>query len=236
MFSQSFSGAAGTAANHNFGFRSARGTLASPSAVQSGDYLGWFNFRGYGATAFAATARAGIAGLAAENWTDAAHGTYESFLTTPIGSTTLAEGMRLDGAGNLSVKRGLYVGAIGGAVADDQAYIEGNCSALTFTDRTPWFAGDALAAVAGIRGQGGMVDHQSLPEFARKTITRTIKRVPLYDEAGKILDPGEDTREVMEGRDLGAMISLLTVATQQLAGRIANLEKPLEKPMEVIRK
>ncbi len=81
-------------------------------------------------------------------------------------------------------------------------YLAGNCSALSFTDRTPAFIGDALAEIRKIPlGITDEIDHASLPEFART--------------------------EDGEGRNIGNMVSLLTAATRQLIKRIEDLEKEL---------
>ncbi len=90
-----------------------------------------------------------------------------------------------------------------------QVYFSANCSALSFTDRTPFYEGDALAELKGIKGKNGKIDHNTLPHFARAKHT-----VP--DSKGKPL--------VQEERDLGAMISILTVASQQLDARLSKLE------------
>jgi len=90
-------------------------------------------------------------------------------------------------------------------------------SALSFTDRTPFFQGDAVAEIKKIKGVNGEIDHSTLPSFAR-----VVREVPTNttDTMSKGL-----TEEVVE-RDLGAMISVLTVAVQQLTSRIEALEKP----------
>ncbi len=93
----------GANATSNILLSSTRGTGASPSASLSGDNLGQFQWRGYGATSYAATKRASINGVAAENWTDTAQGTYFSFYTTPTGTTSTAEQMRLSAAGYLGI-------------------------------------------------------------------------------------------------------------------------------------
>jgi|GEM_PF-4761057 len=84
-------------------------------------------------------------------------------------------------------------------------WIANNCSALSFTDRTPYFRGDALAAIRRIRGDERGIDHSSLPDFVRKQVR------------------GPDG-EFGDGRDLGAMVTLLTVAVQQLLERVERLE------------
>ena len=62
----------------------------------------------------------------------------------------------------------------------------------------------------GAYGTGkGRLDHASLPGFARKVIH--VKR------------DGEDVSE--EGRDLGAMVSILTTAVQQLLERVEAMEE-----------
>jgi len=95
------------------------------------------------------------------------------------------------------------------------AYFSANVSALTFTDRTPFFDGDAVTELKKVKNKDGHIDHSSLPEFAQKNISRvTINPVT-----------GETTVEDEPGRDLGAMISILTKAVQQLTERIEAIEK-----------
>ena len=77
---------------------------------------------------------------------------------------------------------------------------------MSFTDRTPHYDGDALADLRAVRGDRRRgIDHSSLPAFARKQLR-------LKDGTAE------------EGRDLGAMISILTVAVQQLDARLDALE------------
>lgn len=100
------------------------------------------------------------------------------------------------------------------AYIGDDIYVVDNCSALSFTDRTPYFDGDALAQLRTVRGKTRMVggaavmeiDHSSIPTFARKQVRDT------------------KTGEQRDERDLGAMISILTVAVQQLDARLDALE------------
>ena len=84
-------------------------------------------------------------------------------------------------------------------------WVEGGLSALSIVDRTPHYAGDALGALRGVRGKGGKIDHSTLPAFARRQM-RT---------------PDGNTEE---GRDLGAMISILVAAVGQLEQRLSALE------------
>ena len=80
----------GTSVNPNLSFRVARGTGIARTATQSGDVLGAIVFVGYGATAY--SGNRGVVGLyAAENWTDAAQGTYFAIATTASGTAAQAE-------------------------------------------------------------------------------------------------------------------------------------------------
>jgi hypothetical protein len=87
----------------NFIGRRARGTLAAPSAIQAGDNIMSMQGRGYGATGFAPSSRAYMKFFAAENWTDAAQGTYISLATTAQGTGAPAERLRIDNTGNIGM-------------------------------------------------------------------------------------------------------------------------------------
>jgi hypothetical protein len=76
-------------------------------------------------------------------------------------------------------------------------WVAGNCSALSFTDRTPMYEGDALSEIEKIKAKDGKIDHSTLPEFVQSDFT---------DKDGK----------VAPGRDIGGMVSVLTVGIQQL--------------------
>jgi hypothetical protein len=123
------------------------------------------------------------------------------------------------------------------------AYATGDISALTFTDRTPAYEGDALAEIVAIKSVHGEIDHETLPEFAQKTITYTEFEDRIDPKTGKVatetvekIDPAtqQSTWEVVPikdpvvktapGRDIGAMVSILTKAVQELNERIEKLE------------
>lgn len=80
-------------------------------------------------------------------------------------------------------------------------WVAADMSALTFTDRTPFYEGDALDELSKIKGINGQIDHTTLPVFAKK----------------------EDRR------DLGAMISMLTVAVQQLNDEKVKMTDDIQK-------
>jgi ethanolamine utilization microcompartment shell protein EutS len=86
----------------NFNFNTARGTLASPSAILSGDNLGQFAAAGYNGAAFPGS-KVKVTFIATENWTPTANGTAMSFQTTPNGTTARAERMRIDNTGFVGI-------------------------------------------------------------------------------------------------------------------------------------
>lgn len=89
--------------------RKARGTVAAPRRVFNGDALTGLN--AFGAFApddasdaiFPPVASGMLRFHAAENFTDAARGTYLTLSTTPIGSTTWAEQLRVTDSGNVGI-------------------------------------------------------------------------------------------------------------------------------------
>jgi hypothetical protein len=81
--------------------RKARGTLASPTAVNSGDGLGIIQFVGYGGTNYRGLAY--ISGTVDTYTSDTNISSLLSFSTTPTGSITPVERMRIDSAGNVGI-------------------------------------------------------------------------------------------------------------------------------------
>lgn len=98
----------------------------------------------------------------------------------------------------------------GNVTMGHDVYVGGNCSALSFTDRTPGYSGDALAEIKQITNNArGGISHKTLPAFAR---TNRI-------------DP--KTGEVTECRNIGNMVSILTKAVQQLTNKLEAAEKKI---------
>ena len=93
--------------------RTASGTRTTPTTVVANQSLMFFGARAYNGTAFTSTASALMNIFAAETWTSTATGSYISFATTPIGSTTRAEAMRI-AANDVTVSTGnLKIGTAG---------------------------------------------------------------------------------------------------------------------------
>lgn len=93
--------------------RTASGTRTTPTTVVANQSLIFFGARAYNGTAFTSSASALMNIFAAETWTSTATGSYISFATTPIGSTTRAEAMRI-AANDVTVSTGnLVIGTAG---------------------------------------------------------------------------------------------------------------------------
>jgi len=191
-------------------------------------------------------------------------------------------GIRYESAHHWFVTGGVVIGSASIEADDGDLYIVDNCSAASFTDRTPHYDGDALSEIKAIRGTAGSIDHSTLPVFARRVkkiaseqVTfgkrvRIAREDALQDftdtvceaEGKYILTRSGEVRERpvrknrkkrmvlkpdiefdrktgrfyhcpktvtvstvdREERDLGAMISILTVGMQQLISRVETLE------------
>ena len=133
----SFGGSAGQT------FRRADGIAAAPTAVQSGETLGFYGVRGYGATAYSSSDTGSFLARAAQNWTDSAQGTVAVLRATPNGSTTIADTLACQvgciigaptggdkGAGTLNLASNVYVN---GTLLSAQPYATGSVTpTITF--------------------------------------------------------------------------------------------------------
>lgn len=87
------------------GFRGgqASGTAASPGATDTGRILAFMGGHGHDGTNWTTGTKALIAFYSAQTWTSGAQGTHITFETTPTGSTTRAEVMRLGPSGDVTL-------------------------------------------------------------------------------------------------------------------------------------
>ena len=84
-------------------FLSARGTRAAPQTLIEGDNLIFFAGRGHNGLGFTSNQRASIVAEANEVWSPLATGTRWRFTTTPNGTTTEFERMRIDHDGQVGI-------------------------------------------------------------------------------------------------------------------------------------
>lgn len=120
----------------NFIFRAAAGTASSPSALTGGMAIGQFSAFGFGASAYSSGARAQIAFLAAEPWSDSAQGTRIAFRACPTGSTGIIEVAACEANGAVSLKPLAADPTVGTGLG--QLCVNGTHSALKWHDGTAW--------------------------------------------------------------------------------------------------
>ncbi len=86
------------------GTQYARGTLASPAAVQNGDIMGYLFYQGYNGSAFVPNATpAGVVSVATENFTGTGNGSNLEFYTVANGTTNGSLRMTVDHNGNVGI-------------------------------------------------------------------------------------------------------------------------------------
>ena len=90
---------AGSTTPGGFSTVSSRGTLASPTATQSGDAIGYYVSFGYGATGYSSSNRGGMQIVATENWTDNAQGAKVDFYATQNGQISPSAAASLSTSG-----------------------------------------------------------------------------------------------------------------------------------------
>lgn len=82
-------------------FSGARGTGASPATLQSGDLIGTFGGRGYDGTVWYSGNAAALQFVTSQAWTSSAHGAEIVLGTTPNGTSSRVEAVRILQAGNV---------------------------------------------------------------------------------------------------------------------------------------
>ncbi len=87
----------------NIRLRRANGTIANPTGLIANDRIGAITAFGYDSSGAFGTAAAQFGMFASETFTSAAHGSYLRLETTPLGSTSAAERVRIDSNGNVGI-------------------------------------------------------------------------------------------------------------------------------------
>lgn len=127
-----------------------RGTISSPSALQSGDRLFVFGSNPYGATGYAGSSVGALVITATQNYTDANMGTKFSVQVTPNNSTTKASKLEVYGDG--SVTPGANDGSALGTTAlqwSDLFLAEGGVINFDNGDLTLTQSGNSLTLAGG---------------------------------------------------------------------------------------
>lgn len=153
-----------------------RGSLAVPSAVQSGDTFMSFGMRGWDSSGVLAGSAASWAAVATENWTGSAHGIKYVWQITANGSTTRANGMQLDSTG-LTVVGALASTNFAGVAS--KVFSFNNTLTLAGTDGTTMTFPSASASVGYI----------NIPQNSQSAAYTTV----LADQGKHLLHPSADT-------------------------------------------
>ncbi|MES2590356.1 MAG: hypothetical protein V4608_00640 [Bacteroidota bacterium] len=90
-------------ADSHIWIRKARGTQSVPANILSGDEIGSIKFRGYGGGFNNTFNQTEITAVSSENFSGAANGSYLAFLTTPNGSVSGIERMRIENNGYVGI-------------------------------------------------------------------------------------------------------------------------------------
>jgi len=178
-----------------------------------------------------------------------------------VGTITTCRGIFIQPyytTGTISNYYGIYIAApaTGGTItneysmyiADDAlSYWVGGISALSITDRTPFYEGDALKEIKNIKGKNGEIDHSTLPDFVKETRKEVVakKSIQRKEKIGKSdeehiesykkgdtihggthnFEKDIDFEEVeVTERNLSNMVSMLTVAVQQLTDEVEEIK------------
>lgn len=95
--------------NSTITLRGARGTGASPTAVQNGDFIGTISANGYGASSFCTNAPGSIHFVSEGNFTNSSYPTAISFNVTATNSTIPSEVMRITSSGAVTIESSMVV-------------------------------------------------------------------------------------------------------------------------------
>ena len=121
---QTYANASGTGPRYNF--RSARGTIASPTATQNGDILGTFLFGGNDGSTYQAGG-AQVFGQASQTWSVGANGSQLVFRTSPNGTTSSTQALLLGQdqtstfAAAMTITSGNITASVGGVQTNPSA-------------------------------------------------------------------------------------------------------------------
>ena len=138
--------------------RGAKGTMASPSGVLSGERFGYVVGGSYGTTGFGNSVAMNY--IAAQNHSDTARGSYIGFDTTPLNSTTRAERMRIEADGTVKITTGsLYTAGNTGWYNETHGggwYMSDSSWIRSTNEKSVWMGGGLLGANGGLTvGHGG---------------------------------------------------------------------------------
>lgn len=102
--------------------------------------------------------------------------------------------------------------------------VNGEVAAKSFVNLTPAYTGNALEEIAKIKADSkGDIDHSTLPKFAQAKIEKMTDPNIIVDK-GEMQIMSAHEPEYIEGQDIGAMVSVLTKAVQELIAKNEELD------------
>lgn len=223
--------------------RAARGTRATPAALQAGDNLLFLLVQGFDGSQFTLTDRGFLVAEATEDWTPTATGTRWKFATTPNGATARLERLLIDhdgevGIGTSNPQARLHVAGTlrvdtlgtGGATPlclNTTTNQLATCSSsLRYkTEVTPFTPGlglvDRLEPIAFAWKDDGLRD----VGFAAEAVASVDPRLVTYNGAGQV----EGVKYDRLTTALVNAVKELKERNEALEQRLAALERLLEK-------
>ncbi len=176
-----FFGADGTVGGPIFNGYKARGTIVSPGISQNGDTLFGISGYGYDIAEATNTYKFGAAILFKRDSGTGSTGRIPGKILFNVapgnGSENINTVMEIDKDGNLDFS-GTTIDMVssGTTLTVGVGVNNGTVSAGIFTDRTPFYDGDALKDIKNIKGNNGRIDHKSLPLFVQVQKDETTER------------------------------------------------------------
>ena len=147
-------------AGPNINFRKARGTAASQTAVANGDFMGQIAFSAYGGTTNRTIAQ--IFGGVGIYTSDTDISSFIMFTTTPTGSITPVERLRIDSSGNVGIGTSSPTGKLD---------VAGTIKTLGYTVAT---------LPAGVVGARAYVTDALAPTFGATVVTGGAITIPVF--------------------------------------------------------
>lgn len=195
-------------------FRRARGTFASPTAIQNNDGLGGIAFRGYGATGFSSGSRAMIIARSIENWTDTTHGTSLVFMTTPATTASSVESMTLNNTGISTVSTTFSV--FNTVTTTVNAFQAGTAITIGATSGTATIRNTTVALT------GGTLTGATTQNLFNTT-TSTLNAFGLVTAGNIFASVGALTLNIAHGATITGVTKTINFGTGGLAGSITNI-------------
>ena len=189
--------------------RKGRGTVASPSAVASGDVMGQLVFQAFGGTNNRSLAA--ISGVVSAYTSDTDISSYINFSTTPTGSVSAAERMRIDSSGTVGIgitsANGFWGStntdakvniaysssgttfdtAIKGLVLQNTNTTTNNTTSLIFGSQNTGGTGIAQAAIYSINGTRGAGFNSGQLGFSYANSSGVLTEAMRIDSSGNLL-------------------------------------------------